>query len=65
MADREGSAAEPARARHTGRHIVLLRDTLGRAAVQTLHQLAGLHCGALLVVAFIAASRLYTRRTAA
>jgi subtilisin len=47
MVDRGGSAAEPARtrARHTGRHIVLLRDALGRAGVQTLHQVAGLRVG--------------------
>lgn len=45
MVDRGASAAEPARARHTGRHIILLRDTLGRGGVQTLHQVAGLRVG--------------------
>jgi subtilisin family serine protease len=31
------------RARRTGRHIVLLRDGLGRRGAQALHRLAGLH----------------------
>jgi subtilisin len=39
------SAAEPGRPWHTGRHIVLLRDALGRAGAQTLHEAAGLRVG--------------------
>lgn len=42
-----GTSSPPraARPRHTGRHLVLLRDGLGRDAVQTLHNTAGLRVG--------------------
>jgi hypothetical protein len=34
-----------ARAGHTGRHIILLRDSLGRGGVYALHKVAGLRVG--------------------
>jgi subtilisin family serine protease len=40
-----GAARRPRRAPPTGRHIVLLRDGLGRRGAQTLYQLAGLRVG--------------------
>jgi subtilisin len=39
------SPSKPARARYTGRHIVLLRGGVGRSGVQTLHNVAGLRMG--------------------
>jgi subtilisin len=36
-----------ARARHTGRHIVLMRDSLGRGGIYALHRAAGLRVGVL------------------
>jgi subtilisin len=36
---------DPERPRYTGRHIVLLRDGLGRRGVRTLHRVAGVRVG--------------------
>jgi subtilisin len=41
----ERDTARSARPRRTGRHIVLLRDGLGRSGVQTLQKVAGLRVG--------------------
>jgi hypothetical protein len=39
------SGAGPAQSQHTGRHIVLLREGLGRSGAQTLRNVAGLRVG--------------------
>src|ERR1700722_16092349 len=45
MVERGEARCGPARARHTGRHIILMRDSLGKGGIYALHKIAGLRVG--------------------